>query len=74
MPQLVSQHCYSNVGVRIELHGDADVAIAAGRRQQLGGRRGLAREHPPAHVDDQIRLAETVDHGAKGGRFIAAPV
>jgi hypothetical protein len=72
MPQLVPQHRYADVGVGIQLEGDANVAIAAGPREQLRGCRGLAGERAAAHVDDQIRPIELVDDRAKGWRFIAA--
>jgi len=72
VPQFVPQQRHPHVGVGIQFDGDANVAVAAGRREQLRGRGGLARKPAAAHVDDQVRGVEPVDDGAKGGRFIAA--
>jgi len=71
VPQLVPQHRHSDVGVGIQFESDANVAVAAGGGEQLGGGRGLTRELAAAHVDDQIGRVEPIDDGAKGRRLVA---
>jgi len=70
--QFVPQHRDADVAHRMELEGDAYVAVAAGSRDELRGGGGGAEERSPAHEDDQIGRGETREDGAKRGGVIAA--
>jgi hypothetical protein len=72
VPELVPEERQPGVRLGQELQGDAHVAKGAGRRLQLGRRRGGAGEMPAAHVDDQVRAAETFEDGAERRRLLTA--
>jgi len=72
VPQLVAEHRDADVAGRTELQGHAHVAVAARRRQELGGRRGGAEQRTPAQVDDQVGRGEALQDGAERRRVVAA--
>jgi len=72
VPQLVAEHRDAHVARRTELQGHAHVAVAARRRQKLGGRRGAAQQRTPAQVDDQVGRGEALQDSVERRRVVAA--
>jgi len=70
--KLVAEQRNPDIGAGIELEGDANVTVAAGRRHQPRRRGGTAVERSAVHVDDQIGGGKTLENAVKRRRVIAA--
>jgi hypothetical protein len=70
--QLVPEHGDADVARRVELDRDAQVAIAAGLRQELRGRGRLTSQRAASYVDDEIGRGKTFENRAECVRFVAA--